>query len=593
MALEKSMTSRLDFLLVIAVILPLAGKTAECVDGVSEGAACSHIEFVGHLAPDEMNGSGEVLNDLWGWVDVQNGGTEYVIVGMQNGTAFARLAADGTPVFLGRLPASDGQSPVSKTGSHAHGHKRCHDDLCGEEDSAWRDVKVFDHYAYIVSEATGHGVQIFDLHELRLLDGSAPNGSLSLAGYYDGVGHAHNIFINENSDDGEGRAYVVGHDGPGIAGGLHVLDLSDPIKPVKLAELDADGYTHDVQCVNYSGPDADFVNRELCFASNEDTLTVWDVTDPVSATIISRTGYDDAAYTHQGWLSPDQRYFYLNDELDEQRTAERTHLRVFDVHDVDAPRVIADYFAPSLAIDHNNYTHGRWLYQSNYAAGLRILDVHDPRHPVEAAFFDPQLSDEPDFYGSWSNFLFPSGLVAFTDIRNGLFVVRPTLVENASQPDLLVSMTLDATSVERSAAVTGKLTVENAVAADASDVLVTLHLPVDAMFTDIGEPSGWHCDGEREVRVVLCRTALFTAGAEANFEFSFAASAGGAVLAAGMAYAEEADAAPGDNLDSVTVTVQAAPPPANSTSSGGGSVLWMLFAVFAGSASLRRRYVRR
>lgn len=582
------MTSRFVLVLLIAMILPSPLKAAGCIDGISEGAACSHIEFVGHLAPDEMNGDGEVLNDIWGWVD-PGSNEEYAIVGMQDGTAFVRLAVDGAPIFLGRLPASDGQSTVSKAGTHTHGQKRCHDDLCGEEDSAWRDVKVFDHYAYIVSEATGHGVQIFDLHELQFLVGNAPDDTLPLAGYYGGVGHAHNIFINEDS----ARAYVVGHDGPGVAGGLHVLDLSDPINPVKLAELDADGYTHDVQCVTYSGPDADFANRELCFASNEDTLTVWDVTDPVNATIISRTDYDDAAYTHQGWLSPDQRYFYLNDELDEQRTGSRTHLRVFDVSDVATPRVVADYFAPTLAIDHNNYTHGRWLYQSNYAAGLRILDVLDPRHPVEAAFFDPQASDEPGFYGTWSNFLFPSGLVAFSDIRSGLFVVRPTLVENASQPDLLVSMTLDATTAERNAPVTGKLTVSNAVATDASDVLVTLHLPADAAFKDISEPSGWHCDGERQVHVVPCRIALLAAGAEANFEFSFAASAGGAVMAVGMAYSEEADAAPGDNLDTGTVTVQAAPPPASGTSSGGGSALWMLFAVFAVSSGLRRRYVRR
>ena len=37
------------------------------------------------------------------------------------------------------------------------------------ENSLWHDVKVFKHYAYIVSEAKDHGLQVFDLHRLRSL----------------------------------------------------------------------------------------------------------------------------------------------------------------------------------------------------------------------------------------------------------------------------------------------------------------------------------------------------------------------------------------------------------------------------------------
>ena len=31
----------------------------------------------------------------------------------------------------------------------------------------WRDIKVIDHYAYIGSEDLDHGMQVFDLHQLR------------------------------------------------------------------------------------------------------------------------------------------------------------------------------------------------------------------------------------------------------------------------------------------------------------------------------------------------------------------------------------------------------------------------------------------
>lgn len=579
------MRNRILLALLVAGFMPRVALAEQCTNGVSQGAACSHIEALGHLSPAELGGSGEVLNDIWGWVD--DGGEEYAIVGMQDGTAFVRIASDGTPQFIGRLPASDGDSPIPK---RAVVTKRCHDELCGSEDSAWRDVKVFDHYAYIVSEAIGHGLQIFDLHDLRTLDPAAPDLELTTAGFYDGIGHAHNIFINEDS----ARAYVVGHDNPNanIAGGLQVLDLTDPENPFKLAELNGDGYTHDVQCVNYNGPDPDIAaNSELCFASNEDTLTVWDVTTPQNAEILSRTSYSDSAYTHQGWLSPNQEYFYLNDELDEQHTGARTHLRVFDVRNVDAPQIAAHYYAPTLAIDHNNYAFGRWLYQSNYTAGLRILDVLDPTAPVEAAYFDPQPSDSATFAGTWSNFIFPSGRIAFTDIRNGLYIVQPTISEATAAPDLSVELQLDATDAQADAVIDGSMTLHNSAAADASEVLVTLHLPVDATFIDISGPQDWTCIADGNERVVLCRAATFAAAASATFEFSMTSTAGGNVDTIAMAYANEADAAPSDNLDTVTTDFAAAPIPTR-PDSGGGAAAWLLIGLLL-MASLRTRRVRR
>lgn len=42
------------------------------------------------------------------------------------------------------------------------------------------------------------------------------------------------------------------------AGGLHILDVSDPKNPIFLGCVSEDGYTHDAQCVMYNGPDARF-----------------------------------------------------------------------------------------------------------------------------------------------------------------------------------------------------------------------------------------------------------------------------------------------------------------------------------------------
>eukprot|EP01052_Picozoa_sp_SAG31_P014169 SAG31_NODE_871_length_11335_cov_4.910822_10_plen_205_part_00 len=80
-----------------------------------------------------------------------------------------------------------------------------------------------------------------------------------------------------------------------------------------------DGYTHDAECVVYTGPDVEFQGEEICFLYNENTLTITDVTDKENPVMLSRVTYDNVYYTHQGWLTEDQSHLFLDDELDESR----------------------------------------------------------------------------------------------------------------------------------------------------------------------------------------------------------------------------------------------------------------------------------
>ncbi len=93
----------------------------------------------------------------------------------------------------------------------------------------------------------------------------------------------------------------------------------------------ADGYTHDAQCVSYAGPDSDYRDREVCFAFNEDTLTIVDVTNKAAPRSISRTSYPGVGYTHQGWASDDHMFLLLGDEADEQDFVHNTITRVWDL----------------------------------------------------------------------------------------------------------------------------------------------------------------------------------------------------------------------------------------------------------------------
>jgi choice-of-anchor B domain-containing protein len=99
------------------------------------------------------------------------------------------------------------------------------------------------------------------------------------------------------------------------------------------------------------------------------------------------------------------------------------------VSDLTAPVVTGTYFASTPATDHNMYVKNRYLYQSNYRAGLRVLDLRDVEDGrlEEVAYFDVYPpNDDPGFsFGTWSNYpYFDHGVVAVHGYQ-GLWLVKP------------------------------------------------------------------------------------------------------------------------------------------------------------------------
>jgi choice-of-anchor B domain-containing protein len=367
-----------------------------CVDGAAESHACQHVDLLAHL-PLTIFGAASA-NDVWGWTDPLTG-KEYALLGLDIGTAFVDVSVPHAPVFLGLLLT----------------HTRA---------SLWRSIKVYADHAFIVSEARGnHGMQVFDLTRLR---GAVPPHVLFTAdAHYAGITSAHNVVVNEET----GFAYAVGVTNCGR--GLHMVDIRAPKAPVFAGCYAADGYTHDAQCVVYRGPDPDHAGREICLASNEDTLTIVDVTDKSAPRLVSRTGYAGVGYTHQGWLTEDQAYFLLDDELDEVREDHATRTWIWDVSDLDAPVVLGSHDLGTTSIDHNQYVVGSHVFQANYTTGLRVLRMGDLSRLelAEIAWFDtvPE-NDDPQFHGAWNAYpFFASGIVLVSDIERGLFVLQPDL----------------------------------------------------------------------------------------------------------------------------------------------------------------------
>ncbi len=375
----------------------LAQSTA-CEGGEADIFPCRNVDLLAHIPTSELGGTRG--NDIWGWFDRQSG-REYALVGRKNGTAFVDVTDPESPIYVGNLPTHSQNSP-------------------------WRDIKVYDDHAFIVAESAGHGMQVFDLTELRGV--SNPPVEFEETGHYDEFESAHNIAINEET----GFAYAVGSET--CDGGLHMIDVREPRSPTFAGCFSKDGATHDAQCVTYRGPDRRYRGREICFSSNEDTITLVDVTDKGNPEMISSTGYDNIGFTHQGWLTEDQAYFLLDDELDERRFGFNTRTFVWDMGDLEKPRISGIFTSDRPSADHNQYVRGDYTFQANYRSGLRILRIVDPAAGKleEVAWFDtyPE-SDNNVLSGLWGVYPFlQSGAVIVNDIHRGLFILRPRLADS-------------------------------------------------------------------------------------------------------------------------------------------------------------------
>ncbi|MDE2943883.1 MAG: choice-of-anchor B family protein [Gemmatimonadota bacterium] len=390
---------------------PVAVTSAEvrCEDDRAAGFDCADVDLQAYLPLASIGAEpGERVSDAWGWTDPETG-REYGLVGRSGGAAIVDVTDAVNPVYLGVIPANR---------------------------SGARDLKVYaDHLFFTGDGAGAHGLVVFDLTRLR--DVASPPVEFAPDLRWDGIGSAHNLII----DTGAGTAFTVSTSGDGhtCGGGLVMIDIRQPLAPefagcyTDTEGLIFQGRTHDAQCLVYDGPDMDYRGRELCFASNETALRIVDVTDKSNPRPISAAAYPGVAYIHQGWLSDDRRYFFLDDELDELvGTTDRTKTIVWDVTDLDDPVVIADYYGPNNATDHNLYVKGDRMYQANYQAGFRVIDISDPENLREVGHFDttPYGADPPGFNGAWTAFpYFESGTVLVTSMLEGVFLLKPRRTE--------------------------------------------------------------------------------------------------------------------------------------------------------------------
>ncbi len=567
-------------LLAIVATAPLTSAApAACTAGSASGHACERIDFVGRLDVTQL-GYGP-LNDVWGWTDPV-GGREYALVGATVGTVFVDITDPANPRIVGRLPAHENISPAGsgkiggtppsgpiemcKASGGTSGPAPAHEGGCGSN-SAWRNIKVYADHAFVGSESGGHGLQVFDLTQLRAFPPGSPVQRFGETAHYGGFGHSHTLWI----DAANAMLYAVGSDTYG--GGPHFVDISDPAVPVGVGGYAGDGYTHEILCQVYAGPDVAHLGAQICIASNEDTLTVLDVTNKAAPVQLARVSYSGVGFTHQGWLTADQRYMFVNDELDELDSGQRTRTLVWDFADLEAPVLIDQIRQPRYVIDHNLYLHQGFMFQSDYTAGLVVYDARDPLHAFEVGYFDTHPStDAAQFDGTWSNYpFFASGIVAVSDISRGLYLLQPQLGGAAEDARIVATPGFNGnTEFEFTLPSAGYVSFSVGPEATMAGLLVT--------------PANATAGCTMHAHVIQCRFDGVLGLVQAQVEATTVT--GVSTFAVAMVSGQGDETAPVDNRVSATIPTTVGSP----SSGGGGGAFAPGLILLLGAAALRRRW---
>ena len=384
----------------------MVGEERRCTEGRVGLFDCNEVELLAYIPASLLRAEGSArgvrANDNWGWTDPETG-REYALVGRNDGTSFIDVTDPTNPVLVGDLPKTPDTPPSQ----------------------LWRDIKTYRDHAFIVADGAGeHGMQVFDLTRLRDISPGEMPALFEPDVHYTEIASSHNIVINEET----GFAYAVGSGsgGEGCGGGLHMINIQDPRNPEFAGCGSSDGI-HDSQCVVYDGPDERYHGRELCLNSNGRVFQITDVTDKENPVEVSSASSPNPAYIHQGWLTPDHRYFYQDDEADViAGNVETTRTLIWDLSDIEDPVLIKEFMGSQPASAHNLYIKDNLMYQANYLYGLHVLDISDPENPREVAAFDTAPYKEgPGFGGAWSNYpYFESGTVIVTSMQEGLFVLK-------------------------------------------------------------------------------------------------------------------------------------------------------------------------
>jgi len=312
----------------------------------------------------------DIVNEVWGY---HSNGKEYALVGVQNGFWI--------------IDVTDPENT---------------EELFYWERTInyWCDIKVWDNFAYVVSETPLDGMLIVDLSDLP---NSAESIVTDLGGYYH---TAHNIFIDEN-----GYLYLAGYScnddliSSDNQSGVSIFSLSFPWVPL-FKGVYSGGYCHDV-----------YVRNDMMYTSEiyEGRMGIVDITDkanPIQMGTIN-TPY---SFTHSISLSDNSQYAFTADEKTGAYIASYDVTNPNDIIHLDSWRESEEN------IPHNTHVINDFQVISYYKAGVQIVDSHEPDLMARTEYFTP--TTELGFWGVYP--YLPSGNILATDRDGILYILKAT-----------------------------------------------------------------------------------------------------------------------------------------------------------------------
>lgn len=253
----------------------------------------------------------------------------------------------GDLAYLAR--GSDGVRVVDLS-DPAHPRERGH---FAAADDDWNDVEVL--------TVGGRRYAIGASNVTRVVDVTDPDAPALVA---EVPRYAHTVFL-------DGTTAYLAPDGAPVT----IVDLADPRAPRQLGTI-TDHQVHDA-----------FVADGVAYLSAPfEGLVAVDVHDPAAPTVIA-TAASPGRYWHRPWLTSvgGRRLILSGDE------GAPTVLRILDGA-VGAPAFLAtvgEWPSPrELVSIHNFQAVGARAYVAHYEDGIRVLDLTDPTHPTQVAYFN-------------------------------------------------------------------------------------------------------------------------------------------------------------------------------------------------------------
>ena len=314
------------------------------------------------------------------------------------------VSAQGNLVFVGRSAAGATIVDVTNPDSPVVLTTWVHPSF-GQVTNA---VRALGNHLYVSNETGGP----FGLYALNIANPAAP-ALVSAMGPPDFPSNVHNLWADNH------HLYLSGY---GDEGGNVVVDVANPAAPVRLTVIPVGIHDNTV------------IGSKLYIAGGFDGFYRYDITNPaapVEEVHFSAETPDTSYYAHIAWPI-DNRYVFAAEEVQIPPPGYGPgSWRVLDFLNPANPVEVFRWYSENAKNDrrittHNVYVVGTFAYLSHYQDGVRVMDVSDPREPVEVAWYDtfPQPVQSL-FQGCWGVYPFQGNdKIYASDRSNGLFILR-------------------------------------------------------------------------------------------------------------------------------------------------------------------------